>query len=271
MNVIDDPASVLSQCFCEKSPKRKIFLINSLNVNSEDLLNGLIKREADNVIFPRLNEVGVPDLPRLVPAKNLPKRTLMNMHGRGAFFHAICHIEFTAINLALDAALRFSGMPAQYYSDWLRIAQEEAAHFAMLSSHLGEIGFEYGDFDAHDGMWQLAERTAHDVVLRMALVPRVLEARGLDVTPSMIKRLELVDDINGAAILKRIYTDEIKHVEAGTRWFTYAARARGLQPEEAFHQAVTQEFGTLRTNKLNWEGRRLAGFTEAELLRLSEG
>ena len=268
---MNDSTSVLSQCFRGKSPESKIALINRLNANDEDMLKGLVNREPRNGNFPSLSEVGIPALPRLVAAKNLPKRTLMNVRGTGAFFHAICHIEFTAINLALDAALRFAGMPSEYYSDWLHIAKEEASHYSMLHSHLVGIGFEYGDFDAHDGMWQLAERTAHDVVLRMALVPRVLEARGLDVTPPMIKRLELVGDLEGASILKRIYADEIKHVEAGTRWFNYAARACGLDPEQAFQQAVREEFGTLRANKLNREARLLAGFTEAELLQLSDG
>ena len=128
--------------------------------------------------MPGQGALGYPSSPNLVDSRRLPKRSLSNAHGHGAFFHAICHIEFTAINLALDAALHFPGMPDAYYADWLRIAKEEAIHFELLQKHLANIGYQYGDFDAHDGMWQLAERTSHDVLMRMRLVSRLLEARG---------------------------------------------------------------------------------------------
>ena len=259
----------LYDCFREKSPAAKVDLLNGLDDKDPRLAQILSRAGSNAVQVPAQSEVGYPAQPVLVDARRLPKRSLASKSGRGAFFHAICHIEFTAINLALDAALRFPGMPEAYYADWLRIAKEEALHFDLLQKHLAEIGFRYGEFEAHDGMWQLAERTAHDVLLRMGLVPRVLEARGLDVTPPMIERLKQAGDANGAALLARIYADEIGHVAAGTRWFNYAAHERGMDPEDAFVDIVEQEFGKLRLNQFNQEGRLLAGFTQHELERIS--
>lgn len=185
--------------------------------------------------------------------------------------HAICHIEFTAINLALDAVVRFAGMPVDFYTDWAAIAGEEAVHFSLLAAHLDSLGYRYGDFVAHDGLWDMAERTGADVLRRMALVPRVMEARGLDVTPGMIVRLRAIGDDAGAGILERILHDEIAHVLAGTRWFNYACRARGLDPEPTFAELVGAEFGTIRAAALNREARLAAGFSTAELDSLAPG
>ncbi|MGR8947009.1 MAG: ferritin-like domain-containing protein [Gammaproteobacteria bacterium] len=255
----------LAQCFREQDPRDKLRLMAGLDVTDAKMLATLQRPVLKGSNWPSRQDVGYPDAPQLVDARSLPKRSLSTVEGRGAFFHAICHIEFTAINLALDAAIHFSEMPLDYYRDWLQIAQEEATHFEMLNNHLAQIGFQYGDFDAHSGMWELAERTAHDLLLRMALVPRVLEARGLDVTPPMIERLQRAGDLPGAKLLRQIYEDEIAHVAAGTRWFNYIATERGLNPEQAFQQAVKDEFGVLRGKTLNREGRLLAGFTESEL------
>lgn len=259
----------LYDCFREKSPAAKVGLLAGLDDKDPRLAQTLATATKDVTRAPEQTEVGYPTRPMLVDARKLPKRSLASVDGRGAFFHAICHIEFTAINLALDAVLRFPGMPEAYYADWLRIAKEEALHFDLLQNHLAKIGFRYGDFDAHDGMWQLAERTSHDVMLRMGLVPRVLEARGLDVTPPMIERLQQAGDDSGASLLARIYADEIGHVAAGTRWFNYAAHERGMDPEDAFVDIVEQEFGKLRLNQFNQEGRLLAGFTQQELERIN--
>lgn len=261
----------LSRCFCEKSPAEKRRLMAELDPDNEKLLHQLSETPVDDPVRPPQQSVGYPEKPTLVDARQLPKRSLRHKHGRGAFFHAICHIEFTAINLALDAALRFPGMPIDYYRDWLQIAKEEAAHFGMVVQHLGDIGYCYGDFDAHDGMWQLAERTSHDILMRMALVPRVLEARGLDVTPAMIERLQQAKDLPGAALLKQIYEDEIQHVAAGTRWLQFAAKLRGLDPERVFFDFVQQEFGQLRLNQFNQAGRLQAGFSPSELKKLKHG
>lgn len=209
--------------------------------------------------------VGRPALPQLVDPRKLPRRKLGSQAGHGAFVHAICHIEFTAINLALDAAVRFDGMPDEYYRDWIRVAKEEAEHFLLLQRHLNSIGYAYGDFTAHDGLWDMAERTSDDVLRRMALVPRVMEARGLDVTPDMIARLRSVNDCAGAAILERILDDEIRHVAVGSRWFAWLCAARGLDSQATFTQIVTAELGRVRTNHLNRPARLAAGFSESEL------
>jgi uncharacterized ferritin-like protein (DUF455 family) len=200
-----------------------------------------------------------------VHPRDLPRRQLGTREGHAAFVHAICHIEFTAINLALDAVVRFGGMPGLFYADWVEIALEEARHFSMLAGHLATLGHAYGDFDAHDGLWDMAERTADDVLRRMALVPRVMEARGLDVTPGMIVRLRAIGDAAGARILEHILDDEIGHVAIGSRWFNAICKARGLEPVLTFTELVAAELGTPRTSAINRPARLAAGFSELEL------
>ncbi|MGR9089048.1 MAG: ferritin-like domain-containing protein [Gammaproteobacteria bacterium] len=212
---------------------------------------------------------GRPAKPELVDPRQLPRRQLGSQAGHAAFVHAICHIEFTAINLALDAAVRFSGMPAAYYADWIGVAKEEAIHYSLLEDHLRSLGYVYGDFVAHDGLWDMAERTADDILRRMALVPRVMEARGLDVTPPMIDRLNAIGDLAGAQILERILADEIRHVAVGSHWFKTVCGDRGLEPETTFAELVAQEFGTLRGSAMNYPARQAAGFSTAELDALS--
>ena len=208
---------------------------------------------------------GRPSLPELVNPRDLPRRKLSTNKGHAAFVHAICHIEFTAINLALDATVRFGGMPPQYYADWLGVAKEEAEHFLLLDSHLRTLGFEYGEFSAHDGLWDLAERTSHDLLKRMALIPRVMEARGLDVTPNMVVRLESIGDDVGASILNIILNDEIGHVAIGSRWFAYLCETRGLDTLTTFGQIIAAELGEIRSSQLNLTARLAAGFSPAEL------
>lgn len=211
---------------------------------------------------------GIPARPQLVDPREVPRRSLGSRAGHAALVHAVCHIEFSAINLALDAVARFAGMPDDYYRDWVRVAAEEAEHFSLISSHLATLGFAYGDLPAHAGLWHTAERSAHDVLVRMALVPRVMEARGLDVTPDMIERLHSIDDHTGAAILTRILEDEVGHVAVGSRWFRYACAERGLPPEETFHALVTRELGGLRASVINRDARLAAGFSADELDQL---
>jgi len=172
---------------------------------------------------PLLNvqEAGRPAHPHLVHPRELPKRGFGTQKGLITMMHAVAHIEFNAINLALDAVHRFRDMPREYYSDWLCVADEEARHFSMVRGYLREYNHDYGDFDAHNGLWEMAEKTATDVLKRMALVPRVLEARGLDVTPGIIEKLKQAEDTEAVAILEIIYRDEIGHVEIGTRWFRH--------------------------------------------------
>ena len=173
---------------------------------------------------------GRPARPSLVQPSQVPHRGLGTVAGRAALIHAVAHIEFNAINLALDACWRFGGLPDAYYRDWLSVAQDESRHFLMLDARLRQLGYAYGDFEAHNGLWEAAEKTSADVMVRMALVPRVLEARGLDVTPGMIDRLTALGDLETAGILGVILEEEVRHVEIGTRWFRHFCAQRELAP-----------------------------------------
>ena len=164
---------------------------------------------------------GRPDRPELVEPRKLGRRSMQSPEGRAVLLHALAHIEFNAINLALDAVWRFGGMPAAFYTDWLKVAAEEAHHFSLLVARLAEFGHAYGDFPAHDGLWDMCERTRGDVLARMALVPRTLEARGLDASPPIRARLQQAGDHASAAILDVILRDEIGHVLIGNRWFRH--------------------------------------------------
>jgi uncharacterized ferritin-like protein (DUF455 family) len=213
-------------------------------------------------------EPGRPERPELVHPRDLPKRPVKSAAGRAALVHAVAHIELNAIDLAWDAVHRFRGFPADYYADWVRVAAEEAYHFGLMRERLRALGRDYGDFPAHDGLWAMARRTAHDPLARMALVPRVMEARGLDVTPGMIERLRAVGDDETAARLGIILRDEVGHVAAGSRWFRFLCAERGLAPEAAYF-ALLDEYlrGEIR-GPLNEPARRKAGFEAAEIERL---
>ena len=169
--------------------------------------------------------------------REVPRRSPFTPEGRAALLHAIAHIEFNAINLALDAAWRFAGMPRAYYLDWLRVAREEALHFRLLREHLRSLGHDYGDFDAHDGLWAMAEKTRDDVLARMALVPRTLEARGLDATPPMQAKLRRAGDARAVEILDIILRDEIGHVAIGNRWYRWLCARDGLDPRAHYARA----------------------------------
>jgi uncharacterized ferritin-like protein (DUF455 family) len=214
---------------------------------------------------------GRPLRPRLVPPDAVPRRSPFTTAGRAALLHAVAHIEFNAIDLALDAIWRFPGMPGAYYLDWLRVAGEEALHFTLLREHLATLGHDYGDFDAHGGLWAMAERTAHDVVARMALVPRTLEARGLDATPPMQARLRRAGDERAAAILDLILRDEIGHVAIGNRWYRWLCERDGLEPEAHFEHLARAYGAPPPRPPFNSAARRAAGFTDAELARLPGG
>jgi len=212
---------------------------------------------------------GRPPRPELVHPRDVPTRGLGTPAGRAALVHAVAHIEFNAINLALDACSRFAGqMPAAFYADWLGVARDEARHFALLRGRLNELGYDYGDFPAHNGLWEAAEKTAHDVLVRMALVPRVLEARGLDVTPGIIHRLREVGDTATVAILDIILAEEVAHVAAGTRWFYLLCAQRGLEPVATFRQLVAEHRMSIRP-PFNAVARAQAGFVEAEWIEWS--
>jgi len=211
---------------------------------------------------------GRPARPRLVHPARVPRRSPATPAGLAALLHAIAHIEFNAINLALDAAWRFEGLPAEFHHDWLRVAAEEACHFSLLADHLGSLGHAYGDFDAHDGLWTMCEQTRHDVVARMALVPRTLEARGLDATPQIQGKLRQVgspEALRAVDILDVILRDEVGHVAIGNRWYRFLCEREGL--DAVAHYAVLA--GRHRAPRLhppfNLDARRAAGFRDDEL------
>ncbi len=213
---------------------------------------------------------GRPSRPALVSPRRLAQRGLGSAEGRAALVHAVAHIEFNAINLAWDAVQRFRDMPVDYYLDWARVADDEARHFALLAGRLAELGHAYGDFDAHDGLWDMAVRTADSCLARMALVPRVLEARGLDVTPGMIARLRAVGDDATVAILETILAEEVAHVAAGSRWFGWCCERERADPARRFRELVDEHMrGSLR-GPYNVEARTRAGFSPDELAWLDE-
>jgi uncharacterized ferritin-like protein (DUF455 family) len=208
---------------------------------------------------------GRPARPPLVPAKQVPSRSPFTLEGRAALLHAICHIEFNAINLALDAVWRFSGMPAPFYADWLRVAAEEAQHFSLLQQHLRSLGWDYGDFDAHDGLWTMCEKTKSDILARMALVPRTLEARGLDATPLIQDKLTRAGDHQAVGILDIILRDEVGHVAIGNRWFHHLCCERGLDAVSLYPQLVEQYEAPRLRPPFNEAARKAAGFTDEEM------
>ncbi|RNF81849.1 ferritin-like domain-containing protein [Montanilutibacter psychrotolerans] len=211
---------------------------------------------------------GRPERPLLVHPRDLPRRGFGTPEGRAAFIHAIAHIEFNAIDLAWDAVYRFRGMPMAFYADWVSCANDEARHFAMLRDRLRELGFDYGDFDAHNGLWEMAEKTAHDGLARMALVPRVLEARGLDVTPGMIVKLRSLGDDATVAILEVILREEIAHVAAGSRWFNWYCERAGVDPLPCFRELLAQYARGVLHGPFNLDARSAAGFSDEELAAL---
>lgn len=213
---------------------------------------------------------GRPARPRLVAPESLPRRSPFTPEGRAALLHAIAHIEFNAINLALDAVWRFPGLPEAYYRDWLRVAQEEALHFGLLREHLATLGQAYGDFDAHDGLWTMTDKTRGDVLARMALVPRTLEARGLDATPPLQAKLARAGDARAVEILDVILRDEIGHVAVGNRWFRWLCEREGLDPLGHF-TTLAARYGAPRLRPpFNLAARRRAGFSDAELAALDD-
>lgn len=217
-----------------------------------------------------LEAPGRPTAPRLINSRDVPRRKLGTPAGRIALVHSLAHIEFNAINLALDAVFRFRQLPARYIEDWLRVASEEGEHFLLLHARLQSLDANYGDLPAHDGLWDMARRTAHDVLVRMALVPRILEARGLDVAPPMIARLQQMNDEETAVILQRIYTDEITHVEVGNRWFRYLCQQRSLDGTAVFRDLLKGKNSGYLQSPYNTQARLNAGFNHEELELIKE-
>lgn len=211
---------------------------------------------------------GRPDLPTLVQPGALRQRAVGTPDGHASLIHALTHIEANAINLALDIVWRYTGMPEAFYRDWWQVALEEALHFELLQAHLQSLGYAYGDFPAHDGLWEMAQRTQHDLLARLALVPRTLEARGLDATPAIRNKLMSIGDKSGAAILDIILRDEIGHVATGNRWYAALCQQRDLDPVQTYTDLARTHAAPVLKGPFNLPARRAAGFSETELTAL---
>ena len=212
---------------------------------------------------------GLPASPKLVMPALLPKRSMRTLEGRATLIHALAHIEFNAINLALDAVWRFENMPDDFYTDWLKVAREEAYHFSLLNAHLHSLGYEYGSFAGHNSLWEMVERTQNDVLARMALVPRTMEARGLDASPQLRNKFAQIGDVKMTEILDIILRDEIGHVAIGNVWFNWLCVQQKREPMATFEQLCTQYSAPKLKPPFNMDARRKAGFTEAELALLT--
>ena len=232
--------------------------------------NGDIEVNARSPILP-IDDPGRPVQPLLVDPRKLKRRSVASASGRIIMLHAFAHIEFNAINIALDAVYRFRDLPQQYIGDWLQVASEEACHFQLLDRALVERDSYYGAYPAHRGLWDMVCKTRHDALHRMALVPRVMEARGLDVTPPMIGKFQQVGDSAAVAILERIYRDEIGHVRIGNFWYQALCERRGLDPAITFRRLLGEYMDGPLRGPFNWPARIEAGFAEQELSALERG
>lgn len=249
-------------CLLETDPLAKVAAVAAM---AADVRAGLCQPDPAATLAAPMGIPGRPDKPALVLPSALGRRSMATAEGRAMLVHALAHIEFNAINLALDALWRFPGLPAEYYLDWLRVADEEALHFSLVAGHLETLGYRYGDFSGHGSLWEMVEKTTGDVLARMALVPRTLEARGLDANPPMRAKLAQAGDARAAAILDIILRDEIGHVEIGNRWYRYLCAQRGLAPR-ATYVALSQQYeAPVLRGPFNLDARRQAGFTEEEL------
>ena len=250
-------------CLMEQDVERK--LVGATQLYADWQAGLLVRETASECPILAVPVAGRPVKPELVHPKSVKQRKLSTLEGRKALLHAVAHIEFNAINLALDAVYRFRDMPDAYYGDWLQVAAEEAYHFGLVRARLRELGGDYGDLPAHNGLWEQACKTDYDVMVRMALVPRVLEARGLDVTPGMMERLREVNDLPTVGILEIILRDEIGHVRIGSRWYHHCCELRGVEPKATFRQLLREVLQAPLRSPLYTEARLQAGFSAEEL------
>ena len=240
--------------------ERKLDLVRRLDAGAEV---GAASALTCNGVIP-----GRPARPELVAPARLKQRSVGSVEGRAALIHALAHIELNAVDLGLDIVWRFAGLPDEFYHQWVRIAQEEALHFTLLHEHLQTLGHHYGDFPAHNALWDMAERTRDDLLARLALVPRTLEARGLDAAPPIRAKLAAVGDGRAAEILDIILRDEIGHVHVGNHWYRWLCTQRGLDPLSCYAELAGRYRAPPLRGPFNLEARRAAGVTEAELARL---
>lgn len=247
----------------EPDPGRKCAILYSIDDNMAILPNAVIAEPA-----------GIPGrLPRpeLVPPGKVGRRAMHTVEGRAVLLHALAHIELNAVNLAADILWRFAGMPVQFYLDWLKVAKEEAYHFQLLEGHLRTQGYAYGDFSAHNSLWEMAEKTRADLLARLALVPRTLEARGLDATPAVMAKLAQAGDQAAADILAIILRDEVGHVAIGNFWYKRLCAERGLDVVVTYAELAQKYKAPPLRGPFNLEARRAAGFDDRELQALQDG
>jgi len=263
-----DLRTLALQALCTEDTEQKVAL--ALEIQTQAAIN---KIATETIIQAPAELPGRPAKPDLIAAARVPQRSVHTVEGRAALVHAICHIEFNAINLALDAVWRFAGMPEAFYRDWLRVAAEEAQHFSMLRRHLRTaLGHDYGDFAAHDGLWAMCEKTAGDITARMALVPRTLEARGLDATPLIQAKLRTVgtpDALAACDLLDIILRDEVGHVAIGNHWYGWLCARQGLEPLAHYRTLARQYQAPRLKPPFNQAARLQAGFSLAELDELA--
>ena len=244
-------------------PKTKVEQLNQLFDDQRDgrlSLDPAARLNSEGQQLP-----GRPQRPELVPPLTVPKRAMHTVEGRHSLLHSLAHIEFNAMNLALDAIWRFADMPAQYYVDWLKVAKEEAHHFSLIEAHLQSLGLAYGDFPAHNSLWEMVERTSDAVIARMALVPRTMEARGLDAVPAIRDRFKQVKEDRVVEILEIILKDEVGHVLVGNQWFNFLCTKENLSPIKAYQDLARQYCAPVLRGPFNLQAREQAGFTSEEL------
>jgi uncharacterized ferritin-like protein (DUF455 family) len=255
------------QAFTTSDLHEKVRLAQSLCVPVDNPSN---KKVNNSTIVAAPDAPGRPIRPQLVSPRELHHRSLATAQGRATLIHAIAHIEFNAINLALDAMIRFEDAPDAFVRDWASVAAEEAFHFTLLHEHLRSLGYAYGDFPAHNGLWEMAEKTKHNLLARLALVPRTLEARGLDVSPAMRDKLLQAGDQRAAEILDIILRDEIGHVAIGNKWFRYYCDRDQLDPIATFARLSAAFDAPLPRPPFNIDARLKAGFVREEIEWLTE-
>lgn len=250
------------QCLLERDADRKIQLTHEY---AEQWRAGELALEGAESVVERLERPGRPDAPELVAPADVPRRGMRNLAERLALIHSLAHIEFNAVNLGWDAVYRFRDLPRSYYDDWVQVAADEARHFIALRQRLRDNDSDYGQFQAHNGLWEMALKTDSDFTARMALVPRVLEARSLDVVPKINQKLASAGDHQTVAVLEMIEREEVAHVAAGSRWFEYSCGQLGLEPRATFRSMVEQFMGVRLKGPFNREARYRAGFSHDEL------
>ena len=238
------------------------------------LIPYLLHLKDDDIVMldavPSCDQIGRPEKPVCVSPASLPQRRAVDREGRAALLHAIAHIEFNAINLALDAAWRFHALGSRFIRDWIGVAIEEAYHFSLVAEQMAQLGVRYGDLPAHSGLWKLAEETADDVLVRMALVPRLMEARGLDAMPPIFRGFQGVGDKPTLRVLSVIARDEVRHVALGDTWFRQLCDQQALPVAETYCALIERYKAPWPRAPLNEPARRAAGFADAELMMLRQ-